>query len=55
MHIDWNWIKQRPHFLAEGLNEYCDITVLYQVVSNAGNWFIIQLMGLKSMDFYISI
>jgi glycosyltransferase involved in cell wall biosynthesis len=29
MHIDWNWIKQRPHFLAEELSSYYDITVYY--------------------------
>ena len=28
MHIGWNWIKQRPHFIAEELaNEY-DLTVI---------------------------
>jgi teichuronic acid biosynthesis glycosyltransferase TuaH len=30
MNVDWNWIKQRPHFLAEGLSEGNDVTVLYQ-------------------------
>lgn len=29
MHVPWNWIKQRPHFIAEGLSEYFDITVYY--------------------------
>ena len=29
IHIDWNWIKQRPQFLAEELSEYYDITVIY--------------------------
>lgn len=29
MHVDWNWIKQRPHFLAEGLSEFYDITVVH--------------------------
>lgn len=28
-HVDWNWIKQRPHFLAEGLMERYDVSVLY--------------------------
>lgn len=31
MHIDWNWIKQRPQFLAEELSEYYDITIAYQI------------------------
>ena len=28
-HVDWNWIKQRPQFLAEGLMEYFDVSILY--------------------------
>ncbi|MBQ4322461.1 MAG: glycosyltransferase [Clostridia bacterium] len=28
-HVDWNWIKQRPHFLAEGLGEHFDVSVVY--------------------------
>ncbi len=31
MHVDWRWIKQRPHFLAEGLSRSYDIFVLYRV------------------------
>lgn len=30
MNVDWNWIKQRPHFFAEELSELSDIVVLYQ-------------------------
>ncbi|MDK2887012.1 MAG: teichuronic acid biosynthesis glycosyltransferase TuaH [Thermosipho sp. (in: thermotogales)] len=29
MHIDWNWIKQRPQFLAEELAKFYDLTVVY--------------------------
>ena len=29
MHIDWNWIKQRPQFLVEELSQYYDVTVVY--------------------------
>lgn len=29
MHVPWGWIKQRPHFLAEELAKYFDITVVY--------------------------
>ena len=25
MHIPWGWIKQRPHFIAEGLNDRYDV------------------------------
>lgn len=30
MQVDWNWIKQRPHFIAEHLSKNHDITVMYQ-------------------------
>lgn len=30
MNVDWNWIKQRPHFLAEQLTYYYDLTVVNQ-------------------------
>lgn len=39
MHIPWGWIKQRPHFLAEGLNEIYDVNVYYRkalTISNKG-------------------
>ncbi len=29
MHTDWNWVKQRPHFLAEGLAAKHDLLVMY--------------------------
>lgn len=28
--VDWNWIKQRPQFLAEGLSEFYEMLVLYR-------------------------
>jgi glycosyltransferase involved in cell wall biosynthesis len=30
MRVSWYWIHQRPHFLALGLQQYYDITVLYR-------------------------
>ena len=27
IHVPWQWIKQRPHFIAEGLSEHHDVTV----------------------------
>lgn len=30
MLVDWRWIKQRPHFIAEGLAQNHDVTVFYQ-------------------------
>ena len=29
MHLDWRWIKQRPHFIAEGLSDFYDVTVVH--------------------------
>lgn len=28
MHVDWDWIKQRPHFIAEGLSQFYDVEVV---------------------------
>ena len=28
MHVNWGWAKQRPHFIAENLNNYYDVTVI---------------------------
>jgi len=30
MNVDWNWIKQRPHFLAMELSKKFDVLILYQ-------------------------
>lgn len=30
MHVQWGWIKQRPHFIAEGLDARYDVWVLYR-------------------------
>ncbi|OEC84685.1 MULTISPECIES: glycosyltransferase family protein [Methanobacterium] len=29
MHLDWRWIRQRPHFIAEGLSDSYDLTVIH--------------------------
>ncbi len=29
MHVDWNWIKQRPHFIAEHLSEDYDLDLYF--------------------------
>lgn len=29
MHVDWNWIKQRPHFLYEELTQYYKVDLFY--------------------------
>ena len=36
MHIDWGWIKQRPHFLAEELSKSFDVTVYHEKLYHAG-------------------
>ena len=28
-HVDWDWIKQRPHYIAEGLSSFYDVLILY--------------------------
>lgn len=30
MNVDWNWIKQRPHYIAEELMQFYDVYVVYQ-------------------------
>ncbi|WP_284036337.1 hypothetical protein [Neobacillus sp. 114] len=34
MHVDWGWIKQRPHFLAEKLHKVFDVSVFYALSRN---------------------
>lgn len=34
MHVDWGWIKQRPHFLAEKLHKKYDVNVFYAFSRN---------------------
>jgi teichuronic acid biosynthesis glycosyltransferase TuaH len=37
MHVDWNWIPQRPHFIASNLAETTDILILYPFSRNRKN------------------
>jgi teichuronic acid biosynthesis glycosyltransferase TuaH len=32
MHVEWGWIKQRPHFIAEELSKHFSIRVYYQTI-----------------------
>jgi teichuronic acid biosynthesis glycosyltransferase TuaH len=34
MHVDWRWIKQRPHIFAEGLSQSHDVLVAYRAYLN---------------------
>ena len=35
MHIDWRWIKQRPHFIAEGLSASAKVDVVHEIMYNS--------------------
>lgn len=37
MNVDWNWIKQRPHFVAERLGEVCNLKIIYRYKYNRNN------------------
>lgn len=37
MHVDWDWIRQRPHFLAEHLAEHFDMHVYCKSARNKQN------------------
>lgn len=37
MHVDWDWAKQRPHFLAEHLSIHHDVIVFYPFALARGN------------------
>lgn len=32
MHINWGWIKQRPHFFAEGLDKDFNVNVIFPII-----------------------
>lgn len=34
MNVEWNWIKQRPHFIAEELGKHYEIYIVYQYKYN---------------------
>lgn len=34
MHVDWNWIKQRPQFIADGLSKKYKVEVFYKYAFN---------------------
>ncbi|MGE4546026.1 MAG: hypothetical protein AB7D06_18205 [Pedobacter sp.] len=53
MHVDWHWIKQRPHFVAEGLSSDFDLVVLHphnnrrtNLVSNRSNLTRVPILSL---------
>jgi teichuronic acid biosynthesis glycosyltransferase TuaH len=36
-HVPWQWIKQRPHFMAEELSKYFDVDFFYEIGYNKKN------------------
>lgn len=58
MHVDWHWIKQRPHFLAEGLSANFDVLVAHphnnrrsHLVGNKTNLFRVPMWSLPFSRF----
>lgn len=51
MFCDWNWVKQRPHYLAEELSHNNDVTVFYPFLwwskTNSSNEFLKQIKYIK--------
>ena len=44
---DWNWIKQRPHFLAEFLSHLHDVRVVYSITSKRNMTVRNRMAGMK--------
>ena len=58
MHVDWHWIKQRPHFLAEELSANFDVLVAHphnnrrsHLVNNETNLFRVPMWALPFSKF----
>lgn len=60
IHIDWDWIKQRPHYIAEGLTNFFDVHILYgrsprryNMVKNSRNG--LSLQAFFPIPFFLNI
>ena len=54
MHVPWGWIKQRPHFIAEGLNKDYEVRVVFNKnyrMSSVNNDTTIHIVGLLKLPF----
>jgi teichuronic acid biosynthesis glycosyltransferase TuaH len=57
MHVHWDWIKQRPHFVAEYLNKEFNITVVFganyrkSTISNDTNDLLTELIELSGLPY----
>jgi hypothetical protein len=52
MHVDWDWIKQRPHFLGENLSNHYDLYILYPYKNRRANLVFNDRGNLKINKFY---
>lgn len=52
MNLLWGWIKQRPHFIAEGLNTYFQVTVLHPYVVRGLADLSVNSTFLETRNFY---
>ncbi len=52
MHVDWDWVKQRPHFLAQHLSRLNDVLVFYPHVSRRSNLSKNDRNGLRLHPFF---
>lgn len=52
MHVDWDWIKQRPHFIAEYLSRRHHITIFYAFANQRANLSSNKRENLKVFPFF---
>jgi teichuronic acid biosynthesis glycosyltransferase TuaH len=52
MNVDWDWAKQRPHFIAQHLSRSHDMIVLYPFASRRSNLAKNERDGLKLIPFF---
>lgn len=52
MHVDWDWAKQRPHFLAEHLSVHHDVLVLYPYARARKNLVKNDRAGVRAFPFF---
>ena len=52
MNVDWNWIKQRPHFIAQHLSRNHDVVIIYPYSWRRGNLLKNDGSGLTLLPFF---
>jgi hypothetical protein len=52
MHVDWDWAKQRPHFLAQHLSRSHDVIIIYPYVWRRDNLANNNRDGIRSYPFF---